>query len=97
VNLLIVDDEASLRDFLGIVFEQEGWQVEAAPSIGEARAAIQRREPDIVLCDLMLPDGSGIDLVREVKAHSPSIAFLMFTAHTTTLSAVEAHKAGAVD
>jgi two-component system, NtrC family, response regulator PilR len=97
VNLLIVDDEVSLRDFLSIVFEQEGWQVETAPSIGEARAAIQRREPDIVLCDLMLPDGSGIDLVRDVKAASPSIAFVMITAHTSTRSAVEALKAGAVD
>jgi len=97
VNLLIVDDEVSLRDFLSIVFEQEGWQVETAPSIGDARAAIQRREPDIVLCDLMLPDGSGIDLVRDVKAASPSIAFVMITAHTSTRSAVEALKAGAVD
>jgi two-component system, NtrC family, response regulator PilR len=97
VNLLIVDDEVSLRDFLSIVFEQEGWQVETAASIGDARAAIQRREPEIVLCDLMLPDGSGIDLVREVKAVSPSIAFVMITAHTSTRSAVEALKAGAVD
>lgn len=97
MNLLIVDDEASLRDFLSIVFEEEGWQVEVAASIGDARAAIQRLEPDVVLCDLMLPDGSGIDLVRDVKAASPSIVFVMITAHTSTRSAVEALKAGAVD
>jgi DNA-binding NtrC family response regulator len=97
VNLLIVDDEASLRDFLSIVFEEEGWRVETAPSIGDARAAIIRDEPDVVLCDLMLPDGSGIDLIREVKAQSPSIAFIMITAHTSTRSAVEALKAGAMD
>ena len=97
MNLLIVDDEASLRDFLSIVFEGEGWAVETASSIGEARAAILRNEPDVVLCDLMLPDGSGIDLIREVKAHSPSIVFIMITAHTSTRSAVEALKAGAMD
>ncbi|MGZ8781355.1 MAG: sigma-54-dependent transcriptional regulator [Thermoanaerobaculia bacterium] len=97
VNLLIVDDEASLRDFLSIVFEEEGWHVETAESLGEAHAAIQRREPDVVLCDLMLPDGSGIDLVRDVKAQTPSIVFVMITAHTSTRSAVEALKAGAVD
>jgi two-component system, NtrC family, response regulator PilR len=97
VNLLIVDDEASLRDFLSIVFEEEGWTVETAASLGEAHAAIQRQEPDVVLCDLMLPDGSGIDLVRDVKAQSPSIVFVMITAHTSTRSAVEALKAGAVD
>ena len=97
VNLLIVDDEASLRDFLTIVFEEEGWTVETAESLGEAHAAILRQEPDVVLCDLMLPDGSGIDLVRDVKAQAPSIVFVMITAHTSTRSAVEALKAGAVD
>jgi two-component system response regulator PilR (NtrC family) len=97
VNLLIVDDEASLRDFLSIVFEEEGWHVDTAGSLGEAHSAIQRQEPDVVLCDLMLPDGSGIDLVRDVKAQTPGIVFVMITAHTSTRSAVEALKAGAVD
>jgi len=97
LDLLIVDDEASLRDFLTIVFEEEGWRVESAGSLAEARAAIGRREPDLVLCDLMVPDGSGIDLVREIKAQSPSVAFIMITAYTSTKSAVEALKAGAFD
>ena len=97
VNLLIVDDEASLRDFLSIVFEEEGLHVVTAGSIADAHAAVQRQEPDVVLCDLMLPDGSGIDFVREVKTASPSVAFIMITAHTSTRSAVEALKAGAVD
>ena len=97
MDLLIVDDEASLRDILTIVFEEEGWQVEAAGSLAEARTAIARNEPDLVLCDLMVPDGSGIDLIREVKASNPSVAFIMITAHTSTKSAVEALKAGAFD
>ncbi len=97
MELLIVDDEASLRDFLTIVFEEEGWQVEAAATLAEARASIARREPDLILCDLMVPDGSGIDLLRDVKAQNPSIAVIMITAHTSTKSAVEAMKAGAFD
>jgi len=97
VNLLIVDDEVSLRDFLTIVFEEEGWRVETAASIGEARAALQRAEPDLILCDLMLPDGSGLDLLRDAKAQNPSIAVIMITAHTSTKSAVEALKLGAFD
>jgi two-component system, NtrC family, response regulator PilR len=97
VNLLIVDDEASLRDFLSIVFEGEGWRVDTAGSLGEAHAAVLRQEPDVVLCDLMLPDGSGIDLIRDVRSNSPSVIFVMITAHTSTRSAVEALKAGAVD
>ncbi len=97
MNLLIVDDEASLRDFLSIVFEEEGWRVETAGSLAEARIALAKHEPDIILCDLMLPDGTGIDLVREVKAATPSVAVVMITAHTSTKSAVEALKAGAFD
>src|SRR5438309_7331302 len=53
--------------------------------------------PDVVLCDLMLPDGSGIDLLREMKAHAPSVAVIMITAHTSPKSAVDALKAGALD
>ncbi|MEA2329845.1 MAG: two-component system, NtrC family, response regulator PilR, partial [Thermoanaerobaculia bacterium] len=97
MNLLIVDDEASLRDFLSIVFEDEGWRVETAGSVAEARAAVAKNEPDLILCDLMLPDGSGIDLLREVKTATPSVAVVMITAHTSTKSAVEALKAGAFD
>jgi DNA-binding NtrC family response regulator len=97
VDLLIVDDEASLRDFLSIVFEGEGWSVETAASLAEARVAIQRKEPDVVLCDLNIPDGSGIDLLKEVREAKPSVAFVMITAYTSTKSAVEALKAGAFD
>jgi two-component system, NtrC family, response regulator PilR len=97
VDLLIVDDEASLRDFLTIVFEEEGCRVETAASLADAHAALQKREPDLVLCDLMLPDGSGLDLLREIKSQNPSIAVVMITAHTSTKSAVEALKAGAHD
>ena len=97
MDLLIVDDEASLRDVLTIVFEEEGWHVDAAATLAEGRASIAKNEPDLVLCDLMVPDGSGIDLIREVKAQNASIAFIMITAHTSTKSAVDALKAGAFD
>ncbi|MEA2339688.1 MAG: two-component system, NtrC family, response regulator PilR, partial [Thermoanaerobaculia bacterium] len=97
MNLLIVDDEASLRDILSIVFEEEGWRVETAGSVAEARVGLAKNEPDLVLCDLMLPDGSGIDLLREIKIAAPSVAVIMITAHTSTKTAVEALKAGALD
>ena len=97
MDLLIVDDEASMRDFLTIVFEEEGCRVETAATVADARAVLQKREPDLVLCDLMLPDGSGLDLLREIKSQNPSIAVVMITAHTSTKSAVEALKAGAHD
>jgi two-component system response regulator PilR (NtrC family) len=97
LDLLIVDDEASLRDFLTIVFEEDGCDVQTAATLAEGRAAVQKNEPDLILCDLMLPDGSGLELLREVKTQSPSVAVIMITAHTSTKSAVEALKAGAFD
>ncbi len=97
VNLLIVDDEASLRDFLSIVFEEDGWSTSTASSLEAARASIGKSEPDVVLCDLMLPDGTGLELLREIKTQNNSIAVIMITAHTSTKSAVEALKAGAAD
>src|SRR5437660_1754824 len=80
-----------------IVFEEDGWKVETAGSLAEGRAALQKNEPDLILCDLMLPDGSGLDLLRESKAQNPTIAVIMITAHTSTKSAVEALKSGAFD
>lgn len=97
MNLLIVDDEVSLRDFLEIVFEGEGARVETAESLAAARELLKRFDPDVVLCDLMLPDGSGLDLLREVKPRKENTSFVMITAFTSTRSAVEALKAGAFD
>ncbi|HEY2828632.1 MAG TPA: sigma-54 dependent transcriptional regulator [Thermoanaerobaculia bacterium] len=97
MDLLVVDDEASLRDFLTIVFEEDGWHVETAASLAEARTVFGRNSSGVVLCDLMLPDGSGIDLLRELKSADPSVAVIMITAHTSPKSAVDALKAGALD
>jgi CheY-like chemotaxis protein len=74
LNLLIVDDEGSLRDFLSIVFEEEGWNVRAAASLYEARERLHESEPDLVLCDLMMPDGGGERFARELAGLSPGLA-----------------------
>ena len=97
MDLLIVDDEDSLRDFLAIVFEQEGWAVRTAASLTQAREQLARQEPELVLCDLLMPDGSGLDFLREVKAQAAGVPVIMITAHTSAKSAVEALKAGAHD
>jgi two-component system response regulator PilR (NtrC family) len=97
VDLLIVDDEASLRDLLSAVFEGEGWRVQTAASVATARSALVKRQPDLILCDLMMPDGSGIDVLREAKALDSGITVIMITAFTSTRSAIEALKLGAYD
>jgi two-component system response regulator PilR (NtrC family) len=96
-RILIVDDEASLLEFLGLLFEEEGFEVTAASSFREGRARAAERDHDLILCDIMMPDGNGLDLLREVKERDPHAAVIMMTAYSSTESAIEAMKRGAYD
>jgi CheY-like chemotaxis protein len=96
-RILIVDDEASLLEFLGLLFEEEGFEVTTASSFREGRARAAERDHDLILCDIMMPDGNGLDLLREVKERDPHAAVIMMTAYSSTESAIEAMKRGAYD
>ncbi|HKI05463.1 MAG TPA: response regulator, partial [Thermoanaerobaculia bacterium] len=95
-RLLIVDDEPSMIDFLSLLFEGEGYEVTPARSVEEARRALERGH-DLVLCDILMPDGNGLDLLREIKTGDGSPPVIMMTAYTSTKSAIEAMKLGAAD
>ena len=96
-RLLIVDDEASIRDMLAFFFHKRGFEVLTASNFTEGRASCQRSSPDLVLCDIKMPDGNGLDLLKQIKSESPKTPVIMITAHTSTPDAIEAMKAGAVD
>jgi len=96
-SLLIVDDEASILEFLSMLFESEGFGVETARSAAEAQRAFASKSFDLVLCDVMMPDGNGLDLLKEIRGASPSTAVVMMTAYTSTKTAIEAMKLGAYD
>ena len=96
-RLLIVDDESSIRDMLAIFFHKRGFEVVTASSFAEGTAGAARSNPDLILSDIKMPDGNGLDLLRKVKAESPKTPVIMITAHTSTSDAIEAMKAGAVD
>ena len=96
-RLLIVDDESSIRDMLAIFFHKRGFEVVTASSFTEGTAGAARSNPDLILSDIKMPDGNGLDLLRKVKADSPKTPVIMITAHTSTSDAIEAMKAGAVD
>jgi two-component system, NtrC family, response regulator PilR len=96
-RILIVDDEQGLLDFLTVLCQGEGYEVVTAASVGEARERLVDRAPDLVLCDMMMPDGNGLDLLREIRAHDSGPAVIMMTAYTSTRSAIEAMKLGAYD
>jgi two-component system response regulator PilR (NtrC family) len=96
-QLLIVDDEQSLLDFLTLLFEDQPYEVTPAASVAEARERIEEGSFDLVLCDIHMPDGDGIELLREIKEQHASTSVIMMTAYTSTESAIEAMKAGAYD
>ena len=96
-NVLIVDDERSLREFLAIVLKKEGYAVSVAAHGAEALSALDKEIFDLVISDVKMPGLSGIDVLKAVKAASPSTIVLMMTAFASTDSAVEAMREGAYD
>jgi two-component system response regulator PilR (NtrC family) len=98
-RILVVDDEPGLRDMLAILFRREGLDVVQAPGFATAREAVTHApEPyAIVLTDLLMPDGSGMDLLTLVKRRTAHTEVIMMTAHGDVDTAVEAMKRGAYD
>jgi DNA-binding NtrC family response regulator len=94
---LIVDDERSIREFLTILLEQEGYSVRVAEDVASGIARLADEVPDLVMCDLKLPDGTGIQVLEEVRRRQLECPFIVITAHTTPQHALEAHRAGAAE
>jgi DNA-binding NtrC family response regulator len=95
-HVLIVDDDANTREALAVLAQQEGFTTAIAGSVAEARIHLVRQRPDVVLMDLRLPDGSGIDLFEDLEDRS-SIETILITGHASVESAVEALRLGASD
>ena len=96
-KILVVDDELSMREFLGILLEGEGYRVDQAESAEDALGCLDREGYDMVISDVSMPGLGGIELLARVKAQAPDTAVLMITAFTTAEQAVEAMKLGAYD
>jgi len=96
-RILVVDDEKSLREFLTILLEQEGYEVATANDVSDAKERISGRSFDLVMCDLKLPDGSGLEVLEEARKLQLESPFIIITAHTTPQHALEALRAGAAE
>src|SRR5216684_8690551 len=96
-SVLIIDDEAAIRESLETLLELEGYSVESAASGDEGLARIGDRPFDLVLLDLALPDRNGIDLLAELRAHDPQLSVIMITAYGTVENAVKAMQSGAAN
>ena len=97
--VLVVDDEPGIRGVLEITFKRQGYTVVAAPSVVPACAQIrQRSEPfPLVITDLVMPDGSGMDVLAAARERSLETQVIVMTAHSTVESALDAMRNGAYD
>ena len=97
LHVLVIDDELALRQILAGVVAKAGYSVGQAASAAEAAAKLARGDVDVALCDINLPDGNGIDLVRNSRASGIETEFIMVTGFASLETAVEALRAGASD
>jgi two-component system response regulator PilR (NtrC family) len=96
-RILVVDDEQSMRELLAIMLKKEGYEVVTAESRAVAAAVLAQGPTDMVITDVRLPDGDGIEILRHVKSASPETAVIVMTAFGSTEAAVAALKLGAHD
>ncbi|MEM6457554.1 MAG: sigma-54 dependent transcriptional regulator [Acidobacteriota bacterium] len=93
---MIVDDEPSMLEFLNLLFQGQDHQVTTAASVADARAHLAAEAAfDLVLCDILMPDGNGLELLKEIKAADAQTEVIMMTAYASNKSAVEAMRLGA--
>jgi len=95
--VLVVEDEAALAGLVAKAMRAEGYEATVARTGGEAIEAVSGRLVDVVLLDMRLPDGSGVDILRRIKEHDSGVEVVILTGYPEVPSAVEALKLGAYD
>jgi len=96
-KVLIIDDEEKLRNLLSRIIKLEGFSVTEAGSLKVAHKAIEKEEPDVILCDVKLPDGNGVDFIKEVKSKHLITEIILLTAYGNIPDGIQAMKNGAFD
>jgi DNA-binding NtrC family response regulator len=96
-QVLVVDDDPSMRTALGTSFLRHGWRVETAAGTSEAMIKFNRRPHPLVVTDIRMPDSDGFALLRQVRAAEPGTAVILLTAFASVPEAVAAMKDGACD
>lgn len=96
-SVLVIDDEKVIVESLGMFLAEKGYVVENAASITEGREKVERLKPDVVILDIRLPDGSGLDLLKEFKDGNKDTPVIVITAFHDMDSTVKAIKHGAAE
>jgi len=96
-RILVVDDERSMQEFLEIFLRDEGYEPVVAGDVQTALLHLESDDFDVVITDIQLPNGSGLNVLRAVQEHSPETVVVMITAFASTETAITAMKEGAYD
>lgn len=96
-RVLVIDDEPDIRELIDLTLARMGLATECVGSVAEARAALRADSFQLCLTDMRLPDGEGLDIVREIAEHYPQTPVAVITAYGSAENAVAALKAGAFD
>ena len=96
-KILIIDDEPTIRMLLSRILELEGYEVLKAKDRATALYTLKKQEVQVVLCDVFLPDGNGVDMVQELQQLAPAAKIILLTAHGNIPDGVQAIKNGAFD
>src|SRR5262245_21318526 len=96
-KVLIVDDEPAIREVLEMILQEWGYDVRLASDGVEAKETVESYQPDIVVSDVVMPQLSGLDLLRARKTGDPARPVVLITAHASIDLAVESMKQGAQD
>jgi DNA-binding NtrC family response regulator len=96
-SVLVVDDEAGIRTALRANFIRYGWQVTTAAGVREALRVLEERDFDLVVTDIRMPDGNGMEVMHAARRSSASTAVILLTAYASVPDAVTAMRSGALD
>ncbi|HYO12771.1 MAG TPA: sigma-54 dependent transcriptional regulator [Thermoanaerobaculia bacterium] len=96
-SVLVVDDEAAIRDSLHMILDYEGYRVEEAASGSQALTRVTERPPDAILLDIKMPEMDGLELLRALRERGYEMPILMISGHADVATAVEATRRGAYD
>jgi DNA-binding NtrC family response regulator len=96
-TILLIEDEDKLRELLGRILSLEGYKIFPVSNIKSGLKILEKEEIEIVITDVKLPDGNGLDLIEKIKAHYPIPEIIVMTAYGTIIDGVKAIKSGAFD
>ena len=96
-RILVVDDEAAIRDSLRMILEYEDYEFVGASNGPDAITQVQRDRPDLLLLDIKMPGMDGMEVLRKIRAIDETLPIVMISGHGTTATAVEAIRSGAID